>query len=259
MARTSGTMVGLPLRIRPAIVLFGDSITHQGFGWEGGIGWASLLSSDYSRRADVLNRGFSGYNTRHAVELLPRIFATAPPTDGVLFTTVFFGANDAALPGELQHVPIDEYGKNLEKIVAYIRTSQKPQDEEKICTDDSSNIPIILMTPPPVDVGAWKSNDRANEVAREYGNRVKEVAANTNCAVLDVFELLGGNSDDPEKYGHHLRDGLHLSESGNKLVYQGLKNLIATDFIHLAPMLDGQGKYGKIGIPLEEDLWSELV
>jgi len=39
------------LRIRPAIVLFGDSITQQGFGVEGKIGWASLLASDYSRRA----------------------------------------------------------------------------------------------------------------------------------------------------------------------------------------------------------------
>lgn len=108
------------LRIRPAIVLFGDSITQQGFGWEGASGWVSLLSSAYSRRADVLNRGFSGYNTRHALDILPRIFGE-PSQEGVLFCTVFFGANDAALPGERQHVPLDEYGENLGKIVTSIR------------------------------------------------------------------------------------------------------------------------------------------
>lgn len=113
------------LRIRPAIILFGDSITQQGFGYgERGVGWASLLARDYSRRADIFNRGYSGYNTRMAVEeLLPNneVFGTPPGDNGVLFCTVFFGANDAALPGERQHVPIEEYGSNLAKIVTTIR------------------------------------------------------------------------------------------------------------------------------------------
>jgi lysophospholipase L1-like esterase len=118
------------VRIRPAIVLFGDSITQQGFGHEGRVGWASLLAADYSRRADVLNRGFSGYNTEMAVDLLPSIFGSpAPPLknnnnddkNGILFCTVFFGANDAALKGERQHVPIQDYANNLATIVDTIR------------------------------------------------------------------------------------------------------------------------------------------
>ena len=111
------------LRIRPAIVLFGDSITQQGFGLDGKIGWASLLASDYSRRADVFNRGFSGYNTKMAMDLLPSIFSSSSDDmdSGTLFCTVFFGANDAALPGERQHVPMEEYAKNLGTIVTSIR------------------------------------------------------------------------------------------------------------------------------------------
>ena len=93
-------MVALPIRMRPAIVLFGDSITQQGFGWDGGTGWVSLLSSAYSRRADVLNRGYSGYTSRHAVDLLPRVFPAVADESNCLFATVFFGANDSALPGE---------------------------------------------------------------------------------------------------------------------------------------------------------------
>lgn len=110
------------LKSRPIILLFGDSITQQGFGWEGAVGWASLLASDYSRRADVWNRGFSGYNTRHALDVVDDIFGSIPlQASPVLFCTVFFGANDAALPGERQYVPINEYRTNLQQIISGIR------------------------------------------------------------------------------------------------------------------------------------------
>lgn len=88
-------------RLRSSIILFGDSITEQAFGGafrDVNFGWASLLAADYSRRADVLNRGFSGYTSRHAVEhLLSRVFM-GPLEEPCLFVTVFFGANDSALP-----------------------------------------------------------------------------------------------------------------------------------------------------------------
>lgn len=118
----AATMVSL--RVRPVILLFGDSLTQLGFGENGGVGWASLVASAYIRRADVLNRGFSGYNTRHSLDVLERVLGgTAPQTteQSVLFGTVFLGANDAALPGEPQHVPIDEYAENLAKIVTTMR------------------------------------------------------------------------------------------------------------------------------------------
>eukprot|EP00960_Hanusia_phi_P006723 192308-Hanusia_phi.AAC.1 len=45
---------------RPKIILFGDSITQQSTGtW----GWATLLTDAYSRKADVIVRGFNGYTT----------------------------------------------------------------------------------------------------------------------------------------------------------------------------------------------------
>jgi lysophospholipase L1-like esterase len=286
-------MVSLPLQqLRPAILLFGDSITQQGFGWEGtSVGWVSLLSRDYSRRADVLNRGFSGYNTNHALQVLPTIVSGAKAAaQEVLFATVFFGANDAALPGELQHVPIEEYGQNLATIVDHMRTTNLQQhqpsmnttadeivesrEENKSCPSSSSNqnqeLPIILFTPPPVDIVAWykergglpkkngevPKNDRANDNAKKYGEVVKGVGTETNCSVLDVFDLLGGNGP-VEEYGTHLRDGLHLSESGNVLVYKGLMKLLQNEYPHLLPMTDGQGKYGKMGIPLDGTLWRE--
>lgn len=78
---------------RPVVLLHGDSITQRAS--EAG-GWAVALSTYYQRRADVVNRGFSGYNTRMAVQLLER--ALPPLPEPPLLATVFFGANDATLP-----------------------------------------------------------------------------------------------------------------------------------------------------------------
>lgn len=81
--------------MRPQFVTFGDSITQRGFE----PGWGSLLANAYQRRADVVSRGYSGYNSRWALQLLDAVFpqpsAAAPPPR---LATVFFGANDAALP-----------------------------------------------------------------------------------------------------------------------------------------------------------------
>lgn len=57
--------------MRPEIVLFGDSITAQSF--RSG-GWGSALADAYSRKADVVVRGYGGYNTRWALFLLHHIF-----------------------------------------------------------------------------------------------------------------------------------------------------------------------------------------
>lgn len=239
------------LRIRPSILLFGDSITQMGWGVDGHVGWVSLLASAYTRRADVVNRGFSGYNTRHALDVLPRMFdATGAAKQEMLFCTIFLGANDAALPGEDQHVPLEEFKSNLIRMVQSIRENS-----------GQPTIPIILITPPPVDEKAWAAHmqsfsaDRKNHVSRTYGQSCLQVAAEHDCAVLDVYDLLGGDSGDCSK---HLSDGLHLSESGNVLVYEGLMGVIKEKYPNLAPMEDGDGKHGASGIPVEEALWRDL-
>jgi lysophospholipase L1-like esterase len=251
-------------------------------------GWASLLSFAYSRRADVLNRGYSGYNTDHYLEILPRILGKGTTlssagsssaaalsawdargtvgTVDILFCTVFLGANDAALPGEPQHVPIDRYRRNLQAIVRSIRQATSSTGAAADSGMDESAreraFPIIVCTPPPVDEAAWcrfravDRSDRTNKRTRSYGNCAKQVAAMTpNCACLDVWELLEGH--DPDKLSAYLSDGLHLNHSGNRRLYDGLMKLIVDQFPDLAPMVDGEGRYGASGggVPLEEELW----
>lgn len=80
--------------LRPKFLLFGDSITQKSFSVGG---WGAALTDAYQRKADVLNRGYSGYNSRWALQLLDRVLPEEVPGEIVL-STVFFGANDAALP-----------------------------------------------------------------------------------------------------------------------------------------------------------------
>jgi lysophospholipase L1-like esterase len=268
-------MTVAPFRMRPVVALFGDSITQQGFGVNGNVGWAALLAAAYTRRADVLNRGFSGYNTNHALELLPRVFGPAleqgvssssttdesDSSSGMLFCTVFFGANDAALLEEGQHVPLETFGENLGKIISRIRARCQNGSST---TNSSTSFPIILFTPPPLHEGMWaafkesETSDRTNARAREYGNKVKQVGAELDCHVVDTWDVLSGGANESE-FGKYLSDGLHLNESGNRLVYQAFMELLQKKYPHLAPMEDGEGKWGKAGIPVEEKLWQELV
>lgn len=241
------------MNIRPTIVLFGDSLTQFGFG-EGAVkvGWASLLCGAYQRRADILNRGYSGYNTRFALGLVPKVFGAEKIKPKHLFVTVFLGANDAAIAGERQHVPLKEYASNLAEIIKGIRKE----------TEGSADFPIIVMTPPPIDEEAWKKYlnlfdyyDRKNSVAREYGLEAKRVAAELGCSVFDTWEILGG---DKEGYGLHLCDGLHLSESGNELIFEGLMDLLKSEHPSVVPQEMIDGKYIGPGIPPEEELWDQL-
>uniref|UniRef100_A0A0D9V0R2 Uncharacterized protein n=1 Tax=Leersia perrieri TaxID=77586 RepID=A0A0D9V0R2_9ORYZ len=132
--------------LRPRLVLFGDSITEQSFRPGG---WGAALADTYSRKADVIVRGYGGYNTRWALFLLQQIFPLVgmPPP---LATTVFFGANDAALLG---------------------RTSERQHD----C---SKSMVIMLITPPPVDEDGRERYARSlyGEEARKLPERTNEMA-----------------------------------------------------------------------------------
>ncbi|XP_073226743.1 GDSL esterase/lipase At5g62930 [Cicer arietinum] len=202
--------------MRENIVLFGDSITEQSFRENG---WGAALANAYSRKADVLARGYGGYNTRWALFLLHHIFpleSTKPP----LAATIFFGANDAALLGrtsERQHVPIHEYKLNLQNIVLHLKSC-------------SPSMLIVLITPPPVceegrrayakslyGENARELSERTNEAAGEYANACVEIAKEMGLAYINLWTKMQETDGWQNKF---LWDGLHLTPDGNAVVYQ---------------------------------------
>lgn len=126
------------LHHRPRIVVFGDSLTQRGYfaqdtpnGQESFFsfcclisyhnffigeyyaGWVALLSSWYSRKADILNRGFSGYNSQWGVNIMDDVVLSINPD----LCFIFFGANDAVDSQVLQHVDLESYRKNIELMI----------------------------------------------------------------------------------------------------------------------------------------------
>ncbi|KAK4842875.1 hypothetical protein QYF36_001125 [Acer negundo] len=203
-------------KMRPQILLFGDSITEQSF--RSG-GWGAALADTYSRKADVIVRGYGGYNTRWALFLLHHIFAMDNKSAPVA-TTIFFGANDAALPGrnsERQNVPVEEYRDNLKKIVQHLQAI-------------SPTMIIALITPPPIDEkgrmefarslygeNAMKLPERTNEAAGVYAKQCIELAKDTGINSIDLWSKMQETDGWQKTF---LSDGLHLTPEGNAVVHK---------------------------------------
>ena len=93
---------------RKRVLFFGDSITQHGFNTQIN-GWVSQFGNWWTRRVDILNRGYSGYNTRWAREVIQHVVINEQPD----FIFIFFGANDSVDPSVLQHVNINDYRENM--------------------------------------------------------------------------------------------------------------------------------------------------
>lgn len=107
-------------------------------------------------------------------------------TDAV---TVFFGANDSCLPPSGQHVPLEEYRHNLERTLDYIRA------------ECGSEVPIIILTPPAIDLSLWKSwclrnekpesmwTTKSNLIVSEYAAAAASVRLCANCHVWSRIRI----------------------------------------------------------------------
>ncbi|THU65966.1 hypothetical protein C4D60_Mb05t09220 [Musa balbisiana] len=105
---------------RPVFVLFGSSIVQ--FSYSNG-GWGAILADVYARKADIFLRGYLGWNSRRAVQVLDKIF----PKDAAVqpsLVIVYFGGNDSMGPhpsGLGPHVPLPEYIENMRKIATHLK------------------------------------------------------------------------------------------------------------------------------------------
>lgn len=106
------TLNGPKVYRRKKVVAFGDSITQHGFNTDNH-GWVAKLADWWTRRVDVLNRGYSGYNSRWAKLAFEEVILAESPD--LLF--IFFGANDATDASGVHHVPLAEYTENIRSMV----------------------------------------------------------------------------------------------------------------------------------------------
>jgi isoamyl acetate esterase len=209
------------------IVLWGDSLTQTGFD-----GWIAQLANRYQRRADIVNRGMSGYNTSWFL-LLPE-----EHHDNVALCTIWFGANDASLPDLNPHhyVSVQDYQTNLRLLVEQAKKLLKP-------SSSSSLLRILIMTPPPVHheqrlaYQKQRYGDKATgELERTlansgiYANACQQVATELKLPCVNLWDKF--QTDD--NWGRFLSDGLHFSSEGHDFVYRCVNEAIQEHFPDLA-------------------------
>ncbi|KAI1484129.1 SGNH hydrolase [Daldinia eschscholtzii] len=236
------------------VVLFGDSLFQGASEVQSGFSFQGALQSQCMRHLDVINRGFSGYNTKNALQLLPQIFLPPSPSNPrIEYLLVLLGANDACIdiPTNTQGIPIEQYKENLTKIITH----------EYIV---AHNPKILLVTPPPIDEIRITELDlalghpqatRQAAVSAAYSETARKVAAeipgvvliDLQKAILDKAISLTADFDSsgpPLGYPGGKRgaleqllpDGLHMSGEAYKVLFDIVKP-------HIGPFPEKKGVF----------------
>ncbi|KAF7725529.1 hypothetical protein EC973_009559 [Apophysomyces ossiformis] len=203
-------------------------------------GFGASLANAYQRKMDVINRGFSGYNTDWAIpvfrQLLPTKEDQAREAASIRLITIFFGANDAALPISFQHVPLDRFEENLNTLVSMVRSEDSRFYNPKAR--------LILITQPPLNEPQWQkrceeSGDPLNrtwESARAYAEKVRDVGRERDVVVADLWTAITNRCEQENRdLSDFLFDGLHLNGNGYQVLYDLLMETIGQHFREIHP------------------------
>lgn len=161
--------------------------------------------------ADIITRGFSGYNTRWCKILLPNIL-DAINTNDVSCVTIFLGANDCCLSTSDQYVPVDEFQQNLENMIDILEG--RGIDRQK----------IVFITPPIYFHSIFEAasiNDgdgiplRSEERQKIYAEAMLELGQKLCVSVVDAYSAFAADGRGDELFC----DGLHFSPAGSDLLY----------------------------------------
>ncbi|KAF3449556.1 hypothetical protein FNV43_RR10285 [Rhamnella rubrinervis] len=203
--------------VRHQFVLFGSSIVEFSFG---GGGWGATLADLYSRQADILLRGYAGWNSRRALQVLEQVF----PKDAAVqpsLVIVYFGGNDSMEPnprGLGQHVPLPEYVENMRKIAIHLKSlSEKTR--------------IIFLTAPPVNEDHMRERleclglklNRTNESCRVYSEACVELCNEMGIKAINMWTAIQKGKDWRTTC---FTDGVHLSAEGSKIVVKEILKVL---------------------------------
>ncbi|RDX60190.1 GDSL esterase/lipase CPRD49, partial [Mucuna pruriens] len=202
--------------LRPQFVVFGSSIVQFGF-YEG---WISILSHLYARKADIVLRGYAGWNSRRALQVLDKIFPKDAPVQPSL-VIVYFGGNDSSNPhssGLGPHVPLQEYVENMRKIVNHLKSL-------------SENTRILLLSAPPINDATITLNSensdgqpsRTNEACRIYSEACLKVCSEMNIKAIDLWSAIQTVDNWQDVC---FIDGIHLSAEGSKIVWKEILKVL---------------------------------
>ncbi|XP_051132350.1 GDSL esterase/lipase CPRD49-like [Andrographis paniculata] len=202
---------------RPQFVLFGSSIVQMSYNVGG---WGAILADLYARKADVVLRGYAGWNTRMALGILEQVF----PQDAAIHPSLvilYFGGNDATNPhpsGLGAHVPLPEFVENMRKIILHIKSL-------------SDKTRIICLTSPPVNEeqvaecygSGFADQARTNEGCRIYAEALVQLCKELGVEAINLWTAIQQRNNWANDC---FMDGIHLSAEGSKVVIQEILKVL---------------------------------
>ncbi|XP_050214323.1 GDSL esterase/lipase WDL1-like isoform X3 [Mercurialis annua] len=201
---------------RPQFVLFGSSIVQMSYGNNG---WGAVLADLYARKADILLRGYSGWNSRRALQVLDQVFPKEAAIQPSL-VIVYFGGNDSIHPhptGLGPHVPLPEYIDNMRKIALHLKS-----------LSDATR--LIFLSSPPVNDDQMRKNlsdkfdmVRKNESCRIYSEACLELCREMNIKAIDLWTAMQKIDDWKNRC---FTDGIHFTSEGSKVVVKEILKVI---------------------------------
>ncbi|KAL9230194.1 hypothetical protein vseg_005579 [Gypsophila vaccaria] len=194
---------------RPQFVLFGSSIVQLSFS---NGGWGANLADIYARKADIILRGYSGWNSRRGLQVLDKVFPKDASVQPSLII-VYFGGNDSmgSHPSGLgPHVPLPEYVENMRKIATHLKGL-------------SDTTRVIFLSSPPVNEAVIEERQspylanllRTNEQCRKYSEALIELCSEMHINVIDLWTAIQKRDD---WLTAAFIDGIHLSAEGSNIV-----------------------------------------
>ncbi|VFQ71205.1 unnamed protein product [Cuscuta campestris] len=202
-------MVGT--KTRPQFVLFGSSIVQFSYSHEG---WGAILADLYARKADIVLRGYTHWNSRHALQVLHEIFPKNADVQPSL-VIVYFGGNDSKRPGLNEHVPLSEYVENMRKIASHLKSL-------------SNKTRIIFLTCPPVNeaqiLEVFGDIGRSNKLSQKYSDACVDLCKELDdVKAIDLWTALQQKDD---WLTTCFTDGIHLTSEGSKIVVKEILKVL---------------------------------
>ncbi|XP_022145518.1 GDSL esterase/lipase CPRD49-like [Momordica charantia] len=200
--------------VRPKFVLFGSSIVQYSFDDRG---WGADIANLYARQADVILRGYAGWNSSQALQVVDEVF----PKDSIIqpsLAIVYFGGNDAIIPLPFpggSHVPLPQFIDNMTKIACHIKSL-------------STTTRSIFLTPPPVNSDQIREllpgleKLRTMENLEIYTDALIDICREIGVEYVDLFRAVQKRED----WLTFFTDGVHFTEEGSRVVFDEIKNTI---------------------------------